>query len=190
VIQEHPVVARYMATLGASIRGIDSDERAAIEQEIRSHIAESTAAGKSLDAVLTALGPAEALARAYTVELLMNPRDRRLTSVLAFLKLSATIVVGSFATLIVVAILGSIGVSLTASSVVVFAIGVLETSGIHLPGVELNGVPPEWVITLAAPFFAIGVVALVLLTKYIRFVGRAMRKTLPVRASLARVVVM
>ena len=61
----------------------------------------------------------------------------------------------------------------------VFAIGVLETSGIHLPGVQLSGLPPEWVIVLDAPLCVIGVGALVLLRKYIRFVGRAMRKTLP-----------
>src|SRR5262249_6233976 len=89
VSQGHPVVARYMATFGAAIKGIDAEERAAIEQEIRSHIAEATATGRSLDAVLTSLGPAEALARAYTVELLMNPRDRRIQSVTAFLKLAA-----------------------------------------------------------------------------------------------------
>jgi uncharacterized membrane protein len=183
-MQEHPVVARYMATFGTAIKGIDAGERAAIEQEIRSHIAEATAAGRSLDEVLTALGPADALARAYSVELLMNPRDRRIESIAAFLKLAATVVVASFATLIVAAILGSIGISFTASGVVVVAIGVLETSGIHLPGVQLSGLPPEWVTVLGVPLAVIGVGALVLLRKYIRFVGRAMRKTLPRREAV------
>jgi len=45
--------------------------------------------------------------------------------------------------------------------------------------VQLSGIPPEWVIVLGAPIFAIGVAAFVLMTKYIRFVGRAIRKTLP-----------
>jgi hypothetical protein len=67
--------------------------------------------------------------------------DRRLASIAAFLQLAATVVVGSFATLIV--------------------------------------------IVVAVPFFFIGVAALVLLTKYIRFVGRAMRKTLPRREVVA-----
>ena len=187
MIQQHPVVARYMATFGAAIQGIDAGERAAIEQEIHSHIAEATATGRSLDEVLAALGPADALARAYSVELLMNPRDRRLASLAAFLRLAATVVVASFATLIVVTILGSVGLSFTASGVVVFAIGVLETSGIHLPGVQLSGIPPEWVIVLAVPFFLIGVAALALLTKYIRFVGRAMRRTVPHRAATSLV---
>jgi uncharacterized membrane protein len=183
-MQEHPVVARYMATLGTAIKGIDAGERVAIEQEIRSHIAEATAAGRSLDEVLTTLGPADALARAYSVELLMNPRDRRLESVAAFLKLAATVVVASFATLIVVTILGSIGLSFTASGIVVFAIGLLEASDIHLPGVQLSGIPPEWVAVLGAPIFAIGVTAFILMMKYIRFVGRAMRKTLPRRPTI------
>lgn len=181
MIQDHPVVARYLATFGAAIKGIDAEERAAIEQEIRSHIAEATAAGKPLDGVLTALGPAETLARAYSVELLMNPRDQRLKSIGAFLMLAATVVAASVVTLIVVTILGSVGISFAASALVVFVIGVLETYGIHLPGVQLSGIPSEWVIVLAAPLFVIGVAALVLLTKYVRFVGRAMRKRLPRR---------
>ena len=177
--QEHPVVARYMATFGAAIKGIDAEERAAIEQEIRSHIAEATAAGKPLEDVLEALGPAEALARAYAVELLMNPRNTRIRSVAAFLKLAATVVVASFATLIVATILGSVGITFTASGLAMIMVGMLETSGIHLPGVELNGVPPGWVVASGPLMIVIGLAAFVLLRSYIRFVGRAMRKTLP-----------
>src|SRR5262245_18006888 len=131
VIREHPVVARYMATFGAAIKALDTGERAAIEQEIRSHIAEATAAGRPLDDVLEALGPAEALARAYAVELLMNPQNRRIQSVAGFLKLAVTVVVASFATLIVAAILGSIGITFTASGLAAIMVGMLETSGIH-----------------------------------------------------------
>jgi hypothetical protein len=112
------------------------------------------------------------------VELLLHPRGRRVASLLAFTKLAAIAVVGSFATLIVVTILGSVGIGFAASGVVVFALGVLETSGIHLPGVQLSGVPPEWVVVLGLPVLAIGVGALVLLRSYLRFVGRAIKKTL------------
>jgi uncharacterized membrane protein len=179
VIQEHPVVARYMATFGAAITGIEAEERAAIEQEIRSHIAEATAAGKPLADVLEALGPAEALARAYAVELLMNPQNRRIQSVARFLKLAATVVFASFVTLIVATILGSIGITFTASGLAAIMVGMLETSGIHLPGVELNGVPPGWVVVSGPLMILVGLAAFVLLRSYIRFVGRAMRRTLP-----------
>lgn len=179
MIHQHPVVARYMATFGAAMMGIDAAERAAIEQEIRSHIAEATAAGKPLEDVLEALGPAEALARAYAVELLMNPRNTRIRSVVAFLKLAATVVVASFATLIVATILGSVGITFTASGLAFIMVGMLETSGIHLPGVELNGVPPGWVVASGPLMIVIGLAAFVLLRSYIRLVGRAMRKRLP-----------
>jgi hypothetical protein len=133
VIKEHPVVARYMATFGAAIKGIDAEEHAAIEQEIHSHIAEATAAGK-----------------------------RR-----------------QLATLIVATILGSVGITFTATGLAAIMVGMLETSGIHLPGVELNGVPPGWVVASGPLMIVIGLAAFVLLRSYIRFVGRAMRKTLP-----------
>lgn len=174
--EDNPVLVRYMASFEGSLKVLDAVERRAITQEIRNHVAEATAAGRPLDDVLRALGPADALARAYAVELLMNSRSRRFAGLAAFLKLASIIVVGSFATLIVVSILGSIGISFTASGLVVFGIGILESSGIHLPGVQLSGVPPGWVVVLALPFFAVGIVALVLLRRYIRFVGRAMRR--------------
>lgn len=174
--EDNPVLARYMVSFERSLEILDADERRAITQEIRSHVAEATAAGRSLDDVLRALGPSAALARAYAVELLMNPRGRRLAGLAAFLKLASVVVVGSFATLIVVSILGAIGISFTASGAAVLGIGILESNGIHMQGVQLSGVPPGWVVVLALPFFAVGVVALVLLRRYIRFVGRAMRR--------------
>jgi hypothetical protein len=129
--------------------------------------------------VLRSLGPAETLARAYVVELLMNPRTQRLKAAVRFLKLAGIVVAGGFATLFVVTMLGSIGITFTASGLVVFGLGLLETSGIHLPGVQLSGIPPAWVIAMGPPLTAIGLVAMVLLRTYIRFVARTMRKTLP-----------
>lgn len=41
------------------------------------HIAEATDAGGSLDVVLGSLGPADALGRAYAVELLLHPQNDR-----------------------------------------------------------------------------------------------------------------
>ena len=174
-----------MARFEGSLEVLDADERRAITQEIRSHVAEATAAGRPLDDVLRALGPSDALARAYAVELLLNPRDRRFDGLAALLKLASIVVAGGFATLMVVSMLGAIGIGFTASGVVVFGIGILETAGIHLQGVQLSGVPPGWVIVLALPIFAVGIASLVLLRRYIGFVGRAMKKILPHRHAVA-----
>ena len=77
MIQRHPVVERYLTCLESAINEYEFPERQEITDEIRNHIAEATAAGQGLAAVLETLGPADVLARAYAVELGLNPRGRR-----------------------------------------------------------------------------------------------------------------
>ena len=76
-MQGHPVVERYLACFETSINEFDFPEREEITHEIRNHIAEAHAAGEELDAVLQTLGPADVLARAYAVELALNPHAKR-----------------------------------------------------------------------------------------------------------------
>ena len=52
---DHPVVERYLTRFTESLSDLSPTDRAEVVEEIRSHVAESVAAGKSLDAVLTAL---------------------------------------------------------------------------------------------------------------------------------------
>ena len=73
----HPVVERYLTRFDAAISEFEFAEREEVTREIRNHIAEAQAAGRALDAVLQALGPADVLARAYAVELALNPQGRR-----------------------------------------------------------------------------------------------------------------
>ena len=51
-----------------------------IVAEIRQHIADAQAAGRTLDDILNALGPVDALARAYALELAISPRSARRSS--------------------------------------------------------------------------------------------------------------
>ena len=75
--QGHPVVERYLTRFEAAINEFDFPEQEEIAREIRNHIAEAHAAGEALDAVLQTLGPADVLARAYAVELALNPQNKR-----------------------------------------------------------------------------------------------------------------
>ena len=75
--QGHPVVERYLTHFEVSINQFDFPERDEITNEIRNHIAEAHAAGTELDVVLKTLGPADVLARAYAVELTLNPDPPR-----------------------------------------------------------------------------------------------------------------
>jgi uncharacterized membrane protein len=179
VTQGHPVVERYMARFETSIRELDSTQRREIAQEIRNHIAEASAAGKGLDAVLESLGPADTLARAYAVELLVNPRDRRLAAVGGFLKMAGIVAAGSLATLLVVVTLGGFGITFVASAVTFLVIGVLEAMGIHLSGVQLAGIAPVWIIALAPVLLVIGIGCLALLTAYVRFLAHSLKRVLP-----------
>ena len=172
--QEHPVVARYMAQFEQSLREFDYPERQEAVHEIRNHVAEACAAGKQLDGVLTALGSADLLARAYAAELLLNRRtSRRMQSVVGSLKLAGLVAVVSFATFVVVGLLGTAGIGFVASGAAMIVIGVLEQAGIHLPGVQMSGVAPVWAIAFGLLVFAIGIFALVGLRAYVRFIIRA-----------------
>ena len=175
----HPIVDKYLTRLDAAVRALNCPEPREIVDEIRNHIAEAQAAGKPLDAILQALGPADVLARAYAVELLLHPRDRRPTQAVGrFLSVAGVIAASSLATLIVVSALGSIGLGFSLSGLTVFAIGLLQAAGVHLPGVDMQGLPPALPIVLGPLLLVLGIAALVGLRMYVRFMVRTLRRVL------------
>jgi uncharacterized membrane protein len=165
--------------LEAEVRGLECPEPDEIVDEIRNHIAEAHAAGKPLDAILQALGPADVLARAYAVELLLHPRTRQPTRAFARnLSVAGVVAASSIATLIVVSTLGSIGLGFSLSGLIVFVVGLFEAAGVHLPGVEMGGLPPAFPIVLGPALLVLGVAALVGLRMYVRFIVRTLRRVL------------
>jgi hypothetical protein len=177
--QRHPVVERYMTHLETAIAGLDPAERGEVLQEIRNHIAEATAAGRPLDAVLTSLGPADALGRAYAIELLLRPpQDGRRSAAGRWFRVVGLIVALSIPTLVAVSTLGSVGISFVASGVGTFVIGLLEAIGVF-PWVGLIDLPPIVSIVLGPAMVFVGLIALVALRFYVRFVVRAVRTALP-----------
>ena len=74
-MQTHPVIERYLDSFAAAFDAFEVSDRDEIVQEIRNHIAEARASGTPLAAVLETLGPTEALARAYAIELSLNPKE-------------------------------------------------------------------------------------------------------------------
>lgn len=179
--QEHPVVARYLRHFEESLKEFDFPGQQEVAHEIRNHIAEACASGRSLDAVLQSLGPADELARAYAVELLLNRRmSRRMHTLNGFLKVAGLVAATSLATFLIVGMLGTVGIGFVASGAAIVTIGVLEQAGVHLPGVEMNGVAPVWAILLGLAVLVIGVVSLLGLRLYIRFVMRTLKRFRPV----------
>lgn len=179
----HPQIERYMSRFDAALRRHGLREWAEISSDLRSHIDEAIGYGKPVEAVLRALGPAESLARAYAVELLMeHPAGPRRGALGRYLGLAGLLAAGSVVTLLVVMTLGSIGVGLLGSGVVLVVIGALEAVGVHLPGVRLAGLPPLAVLAMGPVVFALGWGAAWALWRYLRFAAGALMRVLP-RAS-------
>lgn len=171
------IVDDYLAALDAALASLAPAERTEVVAEIRQHIADATAAGKPIDVVLQALGPVDALARAYQLELLVKPgprsADRRRSD--RWLKIIGLLAVGSLPTFIIVIVLGTIGISF-----------VLTGLGLVLAGIgDYAGALPHWVNTETAPWFEIlmGGALLVLgalsswaTYGYLRFVVRVVKR--------------
>jgi len=179
----HPLVERYLSQLTASLGQMTPADQEEVVQEIRTHVADAMAAGKPLDAVLESLGPADALARAYNVELLLHPRTGRRTParVERYFALAGLIAVGSIPTIVITSVLGAIGVSFVAAGGAIFAAGVMGMAGTLPDWVQMD-VPPI-VAAAGGPVMAvIGVAALFGLVAYVRLAARTIRKVLPARA--------
>lgn len=177
---EHPVLQRYMETFAASLKSFDCADSAEIERDLRGHIAEAQSMGKPLDAVLQSIGSADALARAYAVELELNPRGARFRRTIGgILRVVGILTAASVVSLLVVGALGSIAVGLTGSGLVLIVIGALEAAGVHLPEVQLAGLSPWVVIAMGPAFAAIGVGAFAGLWMYMRALAQVLRRSLP-----------
>lgn len=180
---EHPLVERYLARLQDGLTSMTPADRDEVLRDIRSHLAEATAAGATLDAVLASLGPAETLARAYSVELLLNPAPSRppMSGPERFFALAGILTLTSIPTLVVVVTLGAVGVSFVGSGVAVFAAGIVDALGVTLPFVDgpASDVHPAIAVAIGPILFALGAAALWGLSRYLRWLARTISQAIP-----------
>lgn len=178
--EQHPVIERYLARLAEALGGLPAADRQEVLGDIRSHLAEAVAAGMPLDAAIEKLGPAEELARAYAVELLVNPRQPadRGSAVGRFLKVVGLVAVASIPTLVIVAVLGSLGLSFSLAGIAVFGSGLLAAAG-HLPPWLHMDAPPVFAIAGGPAMSAFGVLCLIGLWFYVKWLARAVRAVVP-----------
>lgn len=181
--QEHPLVERYLSRLHDGLKLMPPSDREEVVRDIRSHIAEATAAGATLDSVLTSLGSAETLARAYAVELLLNPAPGQppMSGFQRFFALAGLLALTSIPTLVVVVTLGAVGVSLVASGFAVFVAGIVDALGIGLPFVDgpASDVHPALAVAIGPILASVGSASLWALWKYLRWLGRTISDALP-----------
>lgn len=175
-------VDAYVAAFETEARNFGLTEARDIAVDVRSHINEAVAYGKPLTAVLDALGSPKTLARAYAVELLMQEPKRRGPDIAKLVGLVLLGTVGGIVTLAVVPTLASLWFGFGLSGIAMIVIGALEAAGIHYPNVELAGLSPWMVIALGPVFLALAWAAGWLLSRYVRFAGRQITRTLPKRS--------
>ena len=176
MIETLPPVARYLARLREELAAVPDPERTEIVREIEQHIADAVASGRSIDGVLSALGPADALARAYAVELALNPVRTRLSRMDRALTIVGLVAVASLPSLIIVSVLAALGVALVASGVAVFAAGIASLVDPAL--VPDLTVPPALCLVIGPALVVPGVAAFVGLYYYIRLLVRLTMQTL------------
>lgn len=171
------IVDTYLAALDAALSKLAPAERAEVVAEIRQHIADATAAGKPLDAVLEALGPVDALARAYQLELLITPRgstpERGRSD--RWLKIIGLLALGSLPTFIIVVVLGTIGLTFLVTGLGLVLAGAADSAH-ALPAWVNMDAEPWFAIVIGVALFVLGLLSSWATYAYLRFVVRVVRR--------------
>ena len=171
----NPAASRYVERLDRELSALPAAERAEIRREIEDHIADALAAGRPLGEVLTALGPADALARGYAVELALNKPSTRLGAIDKALTVIGLVAVASLPSFIVSVVLASVGGALIAAGLGVTGGGIVALIRPDLVP-DLRVAP--WVCLVSGPgLCAAGIGLLYALLLYVRFLIDLTRRT-------------
>ena len=171
------ITERYLESFEAALQSLEPAEREEVVAEIRQHIADAIAAGKPIDEVLKSLGPVDALARAYQLELLVTPRSGApaQSQTDRWLKIIGLLALGSLPTFIIVVVLGTIGLTFTVTGIGLVLAGAADQAGALPAWVDMNA-EPWFAILVGAALFVLGVLASWGTAVYIRFVVRAVKR--------------
>lgn len=176
VADQNPVAERYLTALGNALAPMKDQDRQDVVDEIRDHLQDATAAGKTLDEILTRLGPAELLGKAYLVESLLNPRPIGWGWIPRTFSLLGLVAFGSLPTLIIFAVLGAIGISFTLVSPLVFASGLLGILGFNLGTKNQTDLQHIQAIFMGPALAVIGSICLWGLFRYLKWATNLLRK--------------
>ncbi len=180
--EQNPIVRRYLDQLDAGLdeTHIHEEERREIRQEIESHFVETLRAGTALSDAITRLGPADDLAKAYCLELTLNPRQMADGSpgrwLVAVLARAGTLLASTLLTIV----MGSLSLGLLLSGVVAVLGGFIAP---FLPSAWLDptlriGLPQLVVIVFGVILLAVGIPFSRLARVNLRFLVKTLRKDL------------
>ena len=180
--EENPIIARYLEQLDSGLAGLNEIDRAEVVRDIRSHIGEAAIAGEPLERVLTSLGPPDALARAYSLELLLNKPAAFKVRRNRTLRIIGLVVLGSIPTLVAVIALGVTGIVFSLSGVLLFLAGKAAIAN-TLPWWMTMDADPRLAVLLGPLLFILGGLCLGGLWLYMTVAARVVRKVLPAKTA-------
>jgi uncharacterized membrane protein len=181
---ENPIVTHYLANLDGNLKGLNDTDRTGAVRDIRSHISEAMAQGEPLDRVLKSLGPPDALARAYSVELLLKKPSGPQSRGNRALRLAGLIILGSVPTFVIVVVLGVVGVVFSITGVALFAAGQAALSD-SLPWWITMDADPR-LATIIGPFMSVvGLMCLFGLGLYLKLAAKVVTRVLPPKTQAA-----
>ena len=180
--QQNPLIRRYLDQLDAGLvdANIHEDERRDIRQDIDSHLTEAVRSGTALVDALQRLGPADELARAYCLELTLNPRTGGDGSFARRIIAALTRAGALLASTLLTVVMGSLSLVLLVGGFVAVVGGVVAP---FLPSAWLDptlrpGLPQVVVIALGVILLAAGIPSFRLVHVNLRFLLNTLRKDL------------
>jgi uncharacterized membrane protein len=178
--QNDHMAVRYLSRFRIALQRYRVPHAEEIVDDLRNHISEAKTSDKSYAEIVAALGSPDKLARAYAVELLIDPpKDTPVATVIRFLKILSLIIAESFVSLCIAVTLGSFGISLLLAGPAMVIGGILEAVGAHPWWINTGNLPPLAVVALGPVTSAFGWGACWLLWRYVRMMSRRLRKVLP-----------
>ena len=180
--QQNPLIRRYLDQLEAGLVDADipEDERRDIRQDIDSHLTEAVRSGTPLVDAFTRLGAADELARAYCMELTLNPRSGGDGSPARWMIAALTRAGALLASTLLTIVMGSLTLALLVGGLVAIVGGLVAP---FLPSEWLDptlrpGLPQVVVIVLGVILLTAGIPSFRLVHINLRFLIKTLRKDL------------
>jgi uncharacterized membrane protein len=176
VADQNPVAERYLTALANALTPMKAMEKHELVDEIRAHLQDATAAGKPLDEILTRLGSAESLAKAYLVESYLNPKPSGAGWISRTFGLFGLLVFGSLPTLVISSLLAPLGVTFLIAGPVLFTSGICGFFDVSLAPVVQSDLEPWQHLILGPIMGLVGAACLWVLYRYLRWILKLVRQ--------------
>ena len=166
----------YLAKFSKELRRLNVQDASGIAGDVRGHIGEAIADGRSLVETLSALGPPSALARAYAIELVVADAAKTRWSLSSLIRFAMLLLGASIVSLTLVPLLLVLAFTFLLTGAVSFVFAVVELFIVDLPFIQNEHFSPLEALGASIPIFAAGCLFAWLLWRYLRYIAASVRR--------------